>query len=1740
MDSCEHPGETSCASLAGEVEVPVGVRDGNAIVGCSDRVEVGLETGNVVEGSGLGERLQELVVEPLSSLDISSQASQSGKGSDFQSSIENDGYLKNDVRTLEGDDGDFTVASVRNSEEIGGRADLATGCVDDATERGNELGIECGLSRMCFDEIECDDKIEIGQCESDSGYQEPSKTNHDGLVYDASAMSLIMPDKSGPEIVVAACSVDHVVESFNHENNDVAGSARNDDCENELKCLNSFLSLRRSSRSRKTVQKVQREKNAIKVSKRSSKITLSQTIDLFSEATRKKRSSLSRSICSSGWGLSGSFAKYFERSMEASAKQVLEEGKPEMKAGRRSRKKNSSKVAPSSHLAEERPTLPCRPIRLKVTFGKKEERNDFSGVQPRIDDNISVSVSVSNNENPSGNAMDNPSPKEMCTIMQCSSSTSKVPLRGINLEMCSMSEKSSHSDSFERVESEKPGSSHTGKFLDPGTSPDSEVIDSSVGPISLLNNFEKNIDGSFSVPLSLICPASSQSSKNKKKKKSPQKADKSKKDMQLQKCNDNVCTDGTNVPSENPLNTTSGSGSELISMELLSATDEGFQKAPSLVNGVDCNLSLRLIGIESVDSGKLTHLLTPETPQKRNSKGSKMKSKSKKQPKISNVKSNQKEPSGKRKGNKKLASKPEVIETDLVDEAPQDRDQPGAGNLELVTVANTDCSSTLVPQTLSCLPLPPTGVVEQTLPPRVAWVCCDECEKWRCIPAKLADVIEETNGKWTCKDNQDQAFADCSIPQEKSNAAINAELQISDEEDGRNRHLGYKGSGDRPPGDPQQSTWTLIKSNLFLHRRRKTQSMDEVMVCHCKPPADGTLGCGNQCLNRMLNIECVHGTCPCGDLCSNQQFQQRSYANLSWFRCGRKGYGLQVLEDISEGKFLIEYVGEVLDLQSYEARQKDYALKGHKHFYFMTLNGNEVIDACSKGNLGRFVNHSCDPNCRTEKWVVNGEICVGLFALRNIRKDEELTFDYNYVRVFGAAAKKCYCGALKCRGYIGGDPSNSEVVVQGDSDDEFPEPIAVDENGELDHSLEKNMLDRFSSQDVEHMLEGDMLHEKSSANVIPDVIMVKAIEECSNDVISKSTNLMALAAGDEVCESLDILAVEANKETNEPIASPTTSKLDLLPIECSKSPLGSVDSNDKMSIIVVGEVERPLSKARPRMKISRPAKSTKNRKSSSITCDEKPLMTAQPLRSQIVPYKPKKLLEGSVNGHLEGVEGKLNELLDTDGGICKKKDASKGYLKLLLLTAASGDSGNGGAIQSNRELSMILDAFLKTKSRGVLLDIISKNGLQMLHNMMKLYRKDFKKTPILRKLLKVLEFLAEKEILSVERIIGDSVRPGVESFRESILNLTEHEDKKVHQIARNFRDRWIPRPLRNKYNVMDNVDRKREREFSRNSNCNKFPGTYNQRREQGTRMPETNENMKQSPPVNSSCDTRSPEAFSPQLINFQAIMTRPRKRKSRWDQPADPKLPKRRKEQGINPFSPDKIKASPKPEASKEGCSTTDDPMGNSEDDAPPGFSCLQNDEVSPPGFSSSIPAQNSRSLEPVVSLGLLQERFNPGIPVAYGIPFSVLQHFGCHESGTAESWEIAPSFPFKPFPPLPPYPCDKNARLKPCPSEGDAQACPGLPSTSGPSLPHAPNSGPTSQNMSHHGRGSWNGPGRRFHKQKNQRPPWFRNLDGRSFKGPHPRNRGFDRNLESIVCGQNGQHLGDVNQSLDCAGDFY
>ena len=56
-----------------------------------------------------------------------------------------------------------------------------------------------------------------------------------------------------------------------------------------------------------------------------------------------------------------------------------------------------------------------------------------------------------------------------------------------------------------------------------------------------------------------------------------------------------------------------------------------------------------------------------------------------------------------------------------------------------------------------------------------------------------------------------------------------------------------------------------------------------------------------------------------------------------------------------------------------------------------------IIDAGPKGNLSRFMNNSCEPNCETQKWTVNGDLRIGLFAAKDIPAGKQNTSASLYV-----------------------------------------------------------------------------------------------------------------------------------------------------------------------------------------------------------------------------------------------------------------------------------------------------------------------------------------------------------------------------------------------------------------------------------------------------------------------------------------------------------------------------------------------------------------------------------------------------------------------------------------------------------------------------------------------------------------------------------------------------------------------
>lgn len=186
------------------------------------------------------------------------------------------------------------------------------------------------------------------------------------------------------------------------------------------------------------------------------------------------------------------------------------------------------------------------------------------------------------------------------------------------------------------------------------------------------------------------------------------------------------------------------------------------------------------------------------------------------------------------------------------------------------------------------------------------------------------------------------------------------------------------------------------------YRSERTISKEaKKMTCDCfltqSEMERGELGCGDDCLNRMLLIECSP-KCIVGERCTNRRFQKHQNADCTIFKTAKKGYGLIATSYIPAGVFIMEYVGEVLNSKQFEKRASDYSKQMNAHYYFMALSSDCVIDATKKGNISRFINHSCDPNAETQKWTVNGELRIGFFSKKPIMQDEEITFDYQFQR----------------------------------------------------------------------------------------------------------------------------------------------------------------------------------------------------------------------------------------------------------------------------------------------------------------------------------------------------------------------------------------------------------------------------------------------------------------------------------------------------------------------------------------------------------------------------------------------------------------------------------------------------------------------------------------------------------------------------------------------------------------------
>jgi len=219
-------------------------------------------------------------------------------------------------------------------------------------------------------------------------------------------------------------------------------------------------------------------------------------------------------------------------------------------------------------------------------------------------------------------------------------------------------------------------------------------------------------------------------------------------------------------------------------------------------------------------------------------------------------------------------------------------------------------------------------------------------------------------------------------------------------------------------------------------------SMEEAAA---SPPAsreDRGVCCDEMCLNRSLNVECSEETCrfaATGE-CKNQRIGRRLQAPSRVFRTEGRGWGVAAVEDVEVGTFVSEYVGEVIDDE--EVARRLWLAKeeeGEGADFYMVEAVGATVDARYFGNESRFLNHSCDPNCRLEKWNVGGSYRLGIFAIKPIPAGTEYCWDYQFSNFEGSKPKACRCGAATCRKVLAGKAYRDEAAEQA----QMQAPVSV-------------------------------------------------------------------------------------------------------------------------------------------------------------------------------------------------------------------------------------------------------------------------------------------------------------------------------------------------------------------------------------------------------------------------------------------------------------------------------------------------------------------------------------------------------------------------------------------------------------------------------------------------------------------------------------------------------------------------
>lgn len=176
--------------------------------------------------------------------------------------------------------------------------------------------------------------------------------------------------------------------------------------------------------------------------------------------------------------------------------------------------------------------------------------------------------------------------------------------------------------------------------------------------------------------------------------------------------------------------------------------------------------------------------------------------------------------------------------------------------------------------------------------------------------------------------------------------------------------------------------------------------------------------------------------CACVNrLCGNKLVQCGPRSDLTVHLCDNpiKGDGLFTDKAIEKHKFVCEYAGELISEKEASMRYKINAQQKRMNYifcideFFGDRNVKTFIDPTFYGNIGRYINHSCEPNCFMVITRISSNLPVlAIYTQRDIKAGEELCYDYGIVDRSDVLDEngqkldrtKCLCDSENCRGFL--------------------------------------------------------------------------------------------------------------------------------------------------------------------------------------------------------------------------------------------------------------------------------------------------------------------------------------------------------------------------------------------------------------------------------------------------------------------------------------------------------------------------------------------------------------------------------------------------------------------------------------------------------------------------------------------------------------------------------------------------